>query len=88
MKLDNTKAPAILNEIVTALRTSNLKAVNENTEGRVNSKKDEDKIIAWLQRQPQFAGRIKEGVLRSFSDMIAVDDQGIEHVVKTLETAQ
>ena len=81
MKLDNPKAPAILNEIVTALRTSNLKAVNENTEGRVNSKKDEDKIIAWLQRQPQFAGRIKEGVLRSFSDMIAVDDQGIEHVV-------
>ena len=77
----NPKAPQILNDIVEALKKSNLKAVTENTEGRVNSKKDEDKIIAWLQKQPQFAGRIKEGVLRSFSDMIAVDDQGIEHVV-------
>ncbi len=77
----NPKAPKILNEIVEALKKSNLKAVTENTEGRVNSKKDEDKIIAWLQKQPQFAGRIKEGVLRSFSDMIAVDAQGIEHVV-------
>ena len=77
----NPKAPKILNEIVEALKKSNLKAVTENTEGRVNSKKDEDKIIAWLQKQPQFASRIKEGVLRSFSDMIVVDDQGIEHVV-------
>jgi len=77
----NTKAPQILNDIVEALKKSNLRAVSENSEGRVNSKKDEDKIIAWLQKQPQFAGRIKEGVLRSFSDMIVVDDQGIEHVV-------
>ena len=77
----NAKAPQILNDIVEALKKSNLRAVSENSEGRVNSKKDEDKIIAWLQKQPQFAGRIKEGVLRSFSDMIAVDDQGIEHVV-------
>jgi hypothetical protein len=77
----NPKAPKILNAIAEALKKSNLKAVTENTEGRVNSKKDEDKIIAWLQKQPQFAGRIKEGVLRSFSDMIVVDDQGVEHVV-------
>ena len=77
----NAKAPQILNDIVEALKKSNLRAVSENSEGRVNSKKDEDKIIAWLQKQPQFAARIKEGVLRSFSDMIVVDDQGIEHVV-------
>lgn len=77
----NSRAPAILNDIVEALKKSNLRAVTENTEGRVNSKKDEDKIIAWLQKQPQFKDRIKEGVLRSFSDMIVVDDQGIEHVV-------
>jgi hypothetical protein len=77
----NAKAPKILNDIVEALKKSNLKAVSENTEGRVNSKKDEDKIIAWLQKQPQFAGRIKEGVLRGFGDMIVVDDQGVDHVV-------
>ena len=42
----NPKAPQILNDIVNALTTSKLKAVTENAEGRVNSKKDEDKIIA------------------------------------------
>jgi len=77
----NKKAPKILNDIVKALAKSNLRAVNENSEGRVNSKKDEDKIIAWLERQPQFKGRIKGGVLRSFSDMIVVDYDGTEHVV-------
>ena len=41
----NPKAPQILNDIVEALKKSNLKAVNENEEGRVNSKKYEDKII-------------------------------------------
>jgi len=77
----NPKAPEILNDIVEALKKSNLKAVNENTEGRVNSKKDEDKIIAWLEKQPKFKNRIKAGVLRSFSDMIVVDYDGSEHVV-------
>lgn len=77
----NPKAPAILNDIVGALKKSNLKAVTENAEGRVNSKKDEDKIIAWLEKQPKFKGRIKGGVLRSFSDMIVVDYDGSEHVV-------
>lgn len=77
----NPKAPKILNDIVEALKKSNLKAVNENAEGRVNSKKDEDKIIAWLKKQPKFEGRIKEGVLRSFSDMIVIDYDGTEHVV-------
>jgi hypothetical protein len=77
----NPKAPKILNEIVEALKKANLKAVSENNEGRVNSKKDEDKIIAWLERQTQFKNRIKGGVLRSFSDMIVIDDDGTEHVV-------
>jgi hypothetical protein len=77
----NPAAPKILNDIVEALKKSNLKAVNENTEGRVNSKKDEDKIIAWLEKQPKFKNRIKAGVLRSFSDMIVVDYDGSEHVV-------
>jgi hypothetical protein len=77
----NPKAPKILNEIVEALKKSNLKAVTENTEGRVNSKKDEDKIITWLERQSQFKNRIKGGVLRSFSDMVVVDYDGTEHVV-------
>lgn len=76
-----TKSPAILNDIVETLKRSNLKAVNENNEGRVNSKKDEDKIIAWLEKQPQFKNRIKGGVLRSFSDMVVVDYDGSEHVV-------
>jgi len=70
-----------LNEIVEALEKSNLKAVSENSEGRVNSKKDEDKIIAWLQKQPQFKDRIKEGVLRSFMDMEVVDYDGSTHAV-------
>jgi hypothetical protein len=73
--------PQILNDIVACLQRSNLKAVNENSEGRVNSKKDEDKIIAWLERQDQFKGRIKSGVLRSFSDMIVTDYDGRDHVV-------
>lgn len=77
----NPKAPKILNDIVEALKKSNLKAVNENTEGRVNSKKDEDKIIAWLQKQPKFKNRIQAGVLRSFSDMIVIDYDGSKHVV-------
>jgi hypothetical protein len=77
----NTKAPTILNDIVEALKKSNLKAVNENTEGRVNSKKDEDKIIAWLEKQPKFDGRIKPGSLRGFGDIVVVDYTGIEHVV-------
>jgi hypothetical protein len=77
----NPSAPQILNDIVEALKKSNLKAVNENSEGRVNSKKDEDKIIAWLQKQPQFKDRIKEGVLRSFMDMGVVDYDGSTHVV-------
>lgn len=77
----NQKAPQILNDIVEALKKSNLKAVNENAEGRVNSKKDEDKIIAWLEKQSKFEGRIKAGVLRSFSDMIVIDYDGTEHVV-------
>jgi len=77
----NPAAPKILNDIVEALKKSNLKAVNENAEGRVNSKKDEDKIIAWLQKQSKFKNRIKAGVLRSFSDMIVVDYNGEEHVV-------
>lgn len=77
----NPQAPKILNDIVEALKKSNLKAVNENAEGRVNSKKDEDKIINWLERQPQFKDRIKGGVLRSFSDMTVVDYDGVEHVV-------
>jgi hypothetical protein len=77
----NTKAPKILNDIAEALKKSNLKAVNENDEGRVNSKKDEDKILAWLNKQPQFKGRIKNGNLRGFGDMIVIDDAGQEHVV-------
>lgn len=77
----NTKAPKILNDIVEALKKANLKAVSENNEGRVNSKKDEDKIIAWLQKQPKFSGRIKEGVLRSFMDMEVEDYDGTTHAV-------
>jgi hypothetical protein len=77
----NPKAPKILNDIVEALRKSNLKAVTENTEGRVNSKKDEDKIVAWLKKQPQFKDRIKEGVLRSFGDMNVIDYDGKAHIV-------
>jgi hypothetical protein len=77
----NAKAPQILNDIVEALKKSNLKAVNENAEGRVNSKKDEDKIIVWLQKQPKFNGRIKEGVLRSFMDMEVEDYDGTTHAV-------
>jgi len=77
----NPKAPKILNDIVDALKKSNLKAVNENSEGRVNSKKDEDKIINWLQKQPQFANRIKEGVLRNFMDMEVIDYDGSTHAV-------
>jgi hypothetical protein len=77
----NPKAPKILNDIVAALKKSNLKAVSENNEGRVNSKKDEDKIVAWLQKQPQFKDRIKEGVLRNFMDIEVIDDDGIAHAV-------
>jgi len=77
----NPKAPKILNDIVDAIKKSNLKAVNENSEGRVNSKKDEDKIIAWLQKQPQFKDRIKEGVLRNFMDMEVIDYDGSTHAV-------
>lgn len=79
--MSNPKAPQILNEIVEALKKSNLKAVNENSEGRVNSKNDEDKIIAWLKNQPKFKDRIKEGVLRSFMDMEVIDYDGSAHAV-------
>jgi hypothetical protein len=77
----NTKAPKILNDIVEALKKANLKAVNENNEGRVNSKNDEDKIIAWLRKQPEFKDRIKEGVLRSFMDLEVEDYDGTVHAV-------
>jgi len=78
---DNPKAPAILNEIVAALKTSNLTAITENNEGRVNSKKDEDQIIAWLLKQSQFKDKIKEGELRGFGDMWVMDSSGKWHVV-------
>ena len=77
----NPAAPKILNDIVEALKKANLKAVTENAEGRVNSKKDEDKIIAWLQKQPKFKNRIKAGVLRGFSDIIVIDYDESEHMV-------
>lgn len=77
----NSKAPKILNEIVEEIKKSNLKAVNENKEGRVNSKNDEDKIIDWLKQHPKFQGRIKEGVLRSFMDMEVEDYDGTTHAV-------
>lgn len=78
----NSKAPKILNDIVQALSKSNLKAVTEDVEGRVNSKKDENKIIAWLSKQPQFEGRIKDSpTLRGFADMEVIDDDGVAHMV-------
>jgi hypothetical protein len=77
----NPKAPKILNDIVESLKKSNLKAVSENSEGRVNSKNDEDKIINWLQNQPQFKDHIKDGVLRSFMDMEVKDYDGTTHAV-------
>jgi hypothetical protein len=77
----NTKAPQILNDIVEALKGSNLKAITENNEGRVNSKQDEDQIIAWLKAQPRFAAHIKEGQLRGFGDMTVTDAAGVDHVV-------
>ena len=79
--LHNSKAPKILNEIANALRNSNLIAESDNTEGRVNSKKDEDKIIAFLKADPRFTDRIVEGALRNFSDMNVIDYDGTEHVV-------
>jgi predicted transport protein len=81
MKSMNPKAPKILNDIVTALQTAGLTAVTEDTEGRVNSKKDEDRIVTWLKAQPKFKHRIREGMLRGFGDMMVVDDADIEHVV-------
>lgn len=80
MQFENPNAPQVLNEIVEALKKSNLRAVNENDEGRVNSKKDEDKIIAWLMKQPAFKGKIRAGVLRGFGDMQVLSD-GEWHVV-------
>ena len=77
----NPKAPQILNDIVNALTTSKLKAVTENAEGRVNSKKDEDKIIAWLMKQPQFEGKIHDSSLRGFGDMEVIDNDNVRHVV-------
>jgi hypothetical protein len=77
----NPKAPQILNDIVEALKGANLQAVNENDEGRVNSKQDEDNIIAWLKKQPQFYDRIVGGELRNFGDMTVIDDKGESHVV-------
>jgi len=77
----NPKAPKILNDIVEALKGASLQAVNENDEGRVNSKQDEDNIIAWLKEQPQFADRISGGALRNFGDMTVIDDEGESHVV-------
>ena len=81
MQADNSKAPAILNEIVNALKNSNLKAITENNEGRVNSKKDEDQIIAWLLKQKHLKGKIKEGELRGFGDIWVKDDQGNLYVI-------
>jgi hypothetical protein len=81
MKSMNPKAPKILNDIVTALKTAGLTAVTEDTEGRVNSKKDEDRIVTWLTAQPKFKNRIRGGLLRGFGDMWAVDDHDVEHVV-------
>lgn len=77
----NPKAPQILNDIVEALKGANLQAVNENDEGRVNSKQDEDNIIAWLKNQPQFANCIQSGALRNFGDMTVLDNNGVGHVV-------
>ncbi len=77
----NTRAPQILNDIVAALKGSNLKAIRENNEGRVNSKQDEDQIIAWLKADPRFADHIKEGQLRGFGDMTVTDAAGVDHVV-------
>jgi hypothetical protein len=70
--------PNILIEIRDALKTANLQAVKENTEGRVNSKKDEDLIVAWL--KTQFGNHVREGSLRSFMDM-EIEDSGIIHAV-------
>lgn len=77
----NTQAPQILNDIVEALKGSNLKAIRENNEGRVNSKQDEDQIIAWLKADPRFSDHIKEGQLRGFGDMTVTDAAGVDHVV-------
>jgi hypothetical protein len=77
----NPKAPEILNDIVAALQTAGLTAVTEDNEGRVNSKKDEDRIVTWLKAQPKFKHRIRSGLLRGFGDMWVVDDADVEHVV-------
>lgn len=79
--------PRILSDIVEALKSSNLKAVKENTEGRINSKKDEDAIIEWLKIQPQFSGRIKEGRLRNFMDMEVLDYDGVNTYAVNIKTS-
>lgn len=70
----NIKAPKILNDIVAALKISGLTAVTEDTEGRVNSKKDEDKIIDWLLLQPQFKDKIRQSKIRSMADIWVSND--------------
>ena len=83
----NKQAPKILNDIVAALSKSNLKAVTDNNEGRVNSKQDEDQIIAWLQTQPEFKDYIVEGNLRGFGDMEIKDPETDELHIVNIKTS-
>ena len=77
----NPSAPKILNDIVEALSTANINAVNDDDEGRVNSKKDEANVINWLLNNKKFKGKVRPVSLRQFGDLIVTDEKGVDHYV-------
>lgn len=84
--MSNPAAPKILNDLVKALQSANIKSVKKSDEGRVDSKNDENNIFNWIQKQPKFKGRVRQAGLRQFGDLVVTDDKGDDHYVNIKTT--
>lgn len=84
--MSNPAAPKILNDLVKALQSANIKSVKKSDEGRVDSKNDENNIFNWIQKQPKFKGRVRQAGLRQFGDLVVTDDEGNDHYVNIKTT--
>jgi hypothetical protein len=78
--------PKILDEIVDSLLSSGLTPDTQLAEGRANSLVDERNVIDWLQKQPQFKGRIESSAARKFGDFWVLDYDDTWHVVNIKTT--
>lgn len=84
--MSNPAAPKILNDLVKALQSANIKSVKKSDEGRVDSKNDENNIFNWIKKQPKFKGRVRQAGLRQFGDLVVTDDEGNDHYVNIKTT--